>query len=81
MQNVRLRQVNAKIASKREQIHPQYRLENESIFICIPSIRLPEITQRPILKLYQMVTWLRNARYLFMVMRCATQLGNTIYPL
>lgn len=53
MQNVRLRQVNAKIASKREQIHPQYRLENESIFICIPSIRLPEITQRPILKLYQ----------------------------
>ena len=53
MQNVRLRQVNAKIASKSEQIHPQYRLENESIFICIPSIRLPEITQRPILKLYQ----------------------------
>ena len=31
MQNVRLRQVNAKIASKREQIHPQYRLENESM--------------------------------------------------
>lgn len=53
MQNVRLRQDNAKIASKREQIHPKYRLENESIFICIPSIRLPEITQRPILKLYQ----------------------------
>lgn len=53
MQNVRLRQVNTKIASKSEQIHPKYRLENDNIFICIPSIRLPEITQRPILRLYQ----------------------------
>ena len=53
MQDVRLRRVNTKIASKSEQIRLEYRLENDAIFICVPSIRLPEITQRPILKLFQ----------------------------
>ena len=53
MQDVRLRRINTKIASKSEQIRLEYRLENDAIFICVPSICLPEIAQRPILKLFQ----------------------------
>ena len=53
MQSVRIKRVNAKVASKKEQIQPRYRLENDDVFIWLPGIRLPEITQRPVLKLFQ----------------------------
>lgn len=53
MQNMRRKRIGARIISRKEQIKPRYQLENEDLFLCLPSIRLPEITQRPTLKIFQ----------------------------
>lgn len=53
MQNMRRKRIGARIISRKEQIKPRYQLENEDLLLCLPSIRLPEITQRPILKIFQ----------------------------
>ena len=53
MQNMRRKRIGDRIISRKEQIKPCYQLENEDIFLCLPNIRLSEITQRPILKVFQ----------------------------
>ena len=53
MQNMRRKRIGDRIISRKEQIKPRYQLENEDIFLCLPNIRLSEITQRPILKVFQ----------------------------
>ena len=49
----RKRASRERVATKKEQIRPEYRNSGEEIYIYIPRIRLQEITSRPIIKLYQ----------------------------
>ena len=53
MRKVRAKRVHQKIITKKEAIHPQYRLQNEEWSICLPRLRLPEITRPPMACLYQ----------------------------
>ena len=53
MRRVRARRVRQKIITTKEAIRPQYLLQEEELVIHLPHIRLPEITQPPIARLYQ----------------------------
>lgn len=49
----RKRASKERVITKKEDIHPQYSLNNEDIYLSIPRIRLPEITEQPTALLYQ----------------------------
>lgn len=49
----RQRASRERVATKKEQIRPEYRNTGEEIYIYVPRIRLQEITSRPMIKLYQ----------------------------
>lgn len=53
MQRVRARRVRQKIITTKEAIRPQYLMQDEELTIRLPHIRLPEITQPPVARLYQ----------------------------
>ena len=53
MQRVRARRVRQKIITTKEAIRPQYFMQDEEQTIRLPHIRLPEITQPPVARLYQ----------------------------
>ena len=53
MHQARKAAVRSRIVDRKENIHPEYVFENGQIILCIPGIRLPEIQERPIVKLYQ----------------------------
>lgn len=45
--------VKRKVVDAKEKIHSEYRFENNRLILCLPGIRLPEITERPTVELYQ----------------------------
>ena len=49
----RQRASRERVATRKEQIRPEYRISDEEVYIYIPRIRLQEITLRPMIKLYQ----------------------------
>lgn len=51
-----------KIVTRRENIRPEYCLENELLCLRLPQIRLPEIDQPPVLELYQGERLIRSQR-------------------
>jgi hypothetical protein len=53
MHESRKRASNERVANSVQHIQPQYTLEGECICIRLPKIRLPEITERPIVELWQ----------------------------
>ena len=53
MRQIRAKRIRQKIITKKDAICPQYLLHGEELIIYLPNIRLPEITQPPIARLYQ----------------------------
>lgn len=53
MRRVRSKRVRQKIITTKEAIRPQYLIQDKELEILLPHIRLPEITQPPIARLYQ----------------------------
>ena len=53
MTNDRKAAVRRKVVDKKENIRPAYTYENNSIYLSIPGIRLPEIREVPVVALYQ----------------------------
>lgn len=50
------------VVTRKEEIHPQYRLSSEEIYLFIPKLRLPEITECPILQLIQNESIIQSVR-------------------
>lgn len=53
MEQATKRAYRERVVIHADEIHPSYYLEGEKLFVQLPRIRLPEITERPIVRLYQ----------------------------
>ena len=49
----RLRASRERVATTKEQIRPEYRMSDGDVYLYVPRIRLQEVTERPVLRLYQ----------------------------